>query len=51
MSATTTVTRSSASSAGPSGTSPARIHSTSAGSISTTAHFSTRESASSSCIV
>ena len=42
-SASTTLTRSSASSAGPVGTSPARIHSISAGSISTTAHFSTRQ--------
>ena len=51
MSATTTVTRSSASRAGPCGTVPSRIQPTSASSTSTTAHFSTRESASTSCMV
>ena len=51
MSATTMCTRWSASSAGPWGTVPVRIQSTSFSSISTTAHFSTRESASTSCMV
>ena len=51
MSALTTVTRASASRAGPCGTVPLRIHSMSGSSISTTAARSTRGSASTRCSV